>query len=73
MRQPGFVSSSYFLRFKFDEGRDALAGREKIEGRNLLRVEYYPTGLYDATTGGVGQTRTKARSSDRRKPIFGGS
>jgi hypothetical protein len=46
-RQPQFVSSSYFLRFKFDEGRYALAGREKFEGRDVLRVEYYPTKLYN--------------------------
>ena len=46
MRQPEFVSSSYFLRFKFDEGRYALAGREKFEGRDVLKVEYYPTKLY---------------------------
>jgi len=45
-RQPRFVSSSYFLRFKFDEGRYALAGREKFEGRDVLKVEYYPTNLY---------------------------
>jgi len=45
-RQPQFVSSAYFLRFKFDEGRYALAGREKFEGRDVLRIEYYPTKLY---------------------------
>ena len=45
-RQPQFVSSSYFLRFKFDEGRYALAGREKFEGRDVLRIEYYPTKLF---------------------------
>jgi hypothetical protein len=47
-RQPQFVSSSYFLRFKFDEGRYALAGREKFEGRDVLKVEYYPTKLYSS-------------------------
>jgi hypothetical protein len=47
MRQPQFVSSSYFLRFKFDEGRYALAGREKFEGRDVLKVEYYPTRLFE--------------------------
>lgn len=45
-RQPRFVSSSYFMRFKFDEGRYALAGREKFEGRDVVKVEYYPTNLY---------------------------
>jgi hypothetical protein len=51
-RQPQFISSSYFLRFKFDEGRYALAGREKFEGRDVLRVEYYPTKLYSDNNRG---------------------
>ena len=51
-RQPQFVSSSYFLRFKFDEGRYALVGREKFEERDVLRVEYYPTKLYEENRRG---------------------
>ena len=27
-REPGFISSAYFLRFKFEEGKYALVGRE---------------------------------------------
>jgi len=45
-RQPEFISSAYFLRFKFDEGTYALVGREQFEGRDVLRVEYYPTKLF---------------------------
>jgi hypothetical protein len=45
-RQPEFVSSAYFLRFKFDEGRYALVGREKLEGLDVLKVEYYPQKLF---------------------------
>ena len=45
-RQPEFVSSAYFLRFKFDAGRYALVGREQLEGQDVLRVEYYPTKLF---------------------------
>src|SRR6185369_6509697 len=45
-RQPGFISSSYFLRFKFDEGHYALVGRERLEDRDVLRIEYYPTRLF---------------------------
>jgi hypothetical protein len=44
--EPGFVSAAYFLRFKFDPGQYALAGREKLEGRDVLRIEYYPTKLF---------------------------
>ena len=41
-RQPQFISSAYFLRFKFEEGKYALVGRETIDGREVLRIEYYP-------------------------------
>jgi hypothetical protein len=62
-RQPGFVSSAYFLRFKFDQGKYALAGREQLDGREVLRVEYYPTRLF----GGTDRRRNAGRSSDEDK------
>src|SRR5207302_11085645 len=48
-RQPQFVSSAYFLRFKFEEGKYALVGRETLDGRDVLRIEYYPTRLFGGT------------------------
>lgn len=45
-RQPQFISSAYFLRFTFDAGRYALVGRERLEGRDVLRIEYYPEKLF---------------------------
>src|SRR3984893_16401181 len=47
-RQPQFISSAYFLRFKFEEGHYALVGHETLDGRDLLRVEYYPANLFAA-------------------------
>jgi hypothetical protein len=44
--EPGFVSAAYFLKFKFDPGHYAFVGREKLEGRDVLRIEYYPTKLF---------------------------
>jgi hypothetical protein len=44
--EPGFVSAAYFLRFKFDPGHYALAGRDQFEGRNVLKIEYYPSKLF---------------------------
>jgi hypothetical protein len=45
--QPEFVDSAYFMKFKFEQGRYALAGREPLEGgREVLRIEYYPSKLY---------------------------
>lgn len=45
-RQPGFIESAYFLRFKFEQGKYALVGRESFEGKDVLRVEYYPARLF---------------------------
>ena len=50
-RQPEFVSSAYFLRFKFDAGTYALVGRERLENRDVLRIEYYPTKLFSGGQG----------------------
>lgn len=62
-RQPQFISSAYFLRFTFDEGTYALVGREPFEGRNVLRVEYYPTKLYSDDRRGRGRRGAKPRTS----------
>jgi hypothetical protein len=44
--EPGFVSSAYFLKFTFEQGRYALVGREPFDGREALRIEYYPTLMF---------------------------
>ena len=47
MREPQFVSSAYFLKFRFEKGHYALAGREKIGETQALKIEYYPeAGLF---------------------------
>lgn len=45
-RQPGFMDSAYFLRFKFEQGTYGLVGRETLDGQDVLRIEYYPTRLF---------------------------
>ena len=45
-REPEFITSAYFLRFKFEEGKYALVGRESLDGRDVLRIEYYPAKLF---------------------------
>ena len=62
--EPGFVSAAYFLDFKFEEGQYALVGREKYEGRDVLKVEYYPTKMF---TGG--RTRPNRELRERNKEI----
>ncbi len=45
--EPRFVSEAYFLRFKFEPGHYYLAGRETVEGRQVLKIEYYPANLFN--------------------------
>ncbi len=45
--EPRFVSEAYFMDFKFEPGNYYLAGREQLEGHDVLRIEYYPTHLFD--------------------------
>lgn len=59
-REPGFISSAYFLRFKFEEGKYALAGREQIDGRDVLRIEYYPARMF----GGSDRRRNPDRGHE---------
>jgi hypothetical protein len=58
-RDPQFISSAYFLRFEFEGGRYALVGRETIEKRDVLRIEYYPTKLFSEDPA----TRAEARAN----------
>jgi hypothetical protein len=45
--EPRFISEAYFLEFKFEPGNYYLAGRETIENREVLRIEYYPQRLFN--------------------------
>jgi len=65
MREPQFVSSAYFLKFRFEKGHYALAGREKIGDVESLKIEYYPeTGLFkDDRT----KTNQKEKDADEVK------
>jgi hypothetical protein len=62
--EPGFVSAAYFMKFTFDPGQYALAGRETLEGRDVLRIEYYPTKLFSE-----GRTRPNRKVRERALDI----
>jgi hypothetical protein len=66
-RQPQFISSSYFLRFRFDEGHYALVGRERLEDRDVLRIEYYPTKLFTPERRRDGRDGSNASSRRDRE------
>ncbi len=60
------MSSAYFLRFKFEEGKYALVGQEMLDGHEVMRVEYYPANLYSTP-----QQRRMARDHNPRDPRDG--
>jgi len=59
-REPQFISSAYFLRFKFESGRYALVGRETLDGHDVLKVEYYLERMFSGTN--------RRRSPDGKAP-----
>jgi hypothetical protein len=62
--EPRFISEAYFLRFKFEPGNYYLVGRESLDGRQVLRIEYYPSRLFgddDEREAGRGRPEGKAR------------
>jgi hypothetical protein len=64
-RQPEFIESAYFLRFKFEQGKYVLAGREKFEGQDVLKIEYYPARLFSREEDQ--QARRTARGQTNRE------
>ena len=68
-RQPQFISSAYFLRFRFDAGTYALVGLERLENRDVLRIEYYPTKLFSdrRRQGREGQEGREGREERARR------
>lgn len=65
--EPQFITSAYFLRFKFESGKYALVGREPLEGRQVLRVEYYPTKLFEETRADRPERENERRRAERQK------
>lgn len=63
--EPSFVQAAYFLRFRFEPGRYALAGKETQNGREVLRVEYYPARLFDDEADD--KTRAERRGEQARR------
>jgi hypothetical protein len=62
--EPAFVSHAYFLRFRFEPNHYALVGRETLDGKPVLRIEYYPSELFRE-----GRSRPNRRIREREENI----
>lgn len=47
IKEPRFVSESYFMDFPFEPGNYYLAGKETLEGKELLKIDYLPSRLFN--------------------------
>ena len=68
-RQPGFIESAYFLRFKFEQGKYALVGRETFDGKDVLRIEYYPARLFSHENDKTTAPRRRGKASRTKRTI----
>jgi hypothetical protein len=62
--EPEFIKAAYFMKFKFDPGQYALVGPADFAGRRALKIEYYPTKLFEE-----GRTRPNRRVRSRDDEI----
>ena len=67
-RQPAFIDSAYFLKFKFEQGKYALVGKEKFEDRDVLKIEYYPARLFSHEQDDQ-QRRDREKKRDRNEDV----
>ena len=63
--EPRFVSEAYFMDFKFEPGNYYLAGREQLEGQQVLKVEYYPTKMFGDSDEDRKERQEKEKSTEK--------
>ncbi len=68
--EPRFVSEAYFMDFKFEPGNYYLAGREQLEGHEVLRIEYYPSHLFNESDDEKRPREMKRTGSERDEAVI---
>jgi hypothetical protein len=76
INEPRFIAESYFLDFKFEPGNYYLAGKETLDGHEVLKIDYLPTKLFnedndhsdhDHTADKPAQEKPDRRSAKRKE------
>ena len=68
VNEPRFVSESYFMDFKFEPGNYYLAGKETLEGHDVLKIDYLPTRMFDDQPSELDRERKTAQGSGDAQP-----
>lgn len=67
INEPRFVSGAYFLDFKFEPGNYYLAGKETLDGREVLKIDYLPSKMFDEDDDSRDSQGRKARSAKEQR------
>jgi hypothetical protein len=71
INEPRFISQAYFLDFKFEPGNYYLAGKETLDGREVLKIDYLPSRMFDddvKESNDMQESKENAKASKERKP-----
>ena len=68
INEPRFVSESYFMDFKFEPGNYYLAGKETLDGKDVLKIDYLPTKLFDDNKSEAAAEDRDAAAKDTKDP-----
>jgi hypothetical protein len=72
INEPRFISESYFMDFKFEPGNYYLAGKENLDGHEVLKIDYLPTKLFnedDSTSEHARQSKRSAKQDEKEKKV----
>ena len=67
INEPRFISEAYFLDFKFEPGNYYLAGKESLDGRDVLKIDYLPSKMFDEDNDARDSQGRKARSAKEQR------
>lgn len=67
VNEPRFISESYFMDFKFEPGNYYLAGKETLDGQEVLKVDYLPNRLFREREKGTEETKETRRTKDTKE------
>ena len=62
INEPRFISESYFMDFKFEPGNYYLAGKEPLDGHEVLKIDYLPSKLFNDDDESEDQAVRKAEA-----------
>lgn len=64
--EPRFISEAYFMRFKFEPGNYYFAGRDQLDGREVVKIEYLPSNLFEDKDRDPGKDEARRKKPERR-------